>query len=413
MKKFNFSKIKQFFVEHGPQIKKYSKKTLKIVLEIIAYAGVVFYIVLKWLFIKSYVVAKWVGIRLGIALKWIAIKGYKFSRWLLINLAIVMKYIILSLGQVIYDVLFGAFSAIYDQFAKKQNSTQQNIGKMIASLLVLFSICFMGFNVSAKTVSQISGVFSNNPTLSAKEQKDTVTHVESLHRSKKQWGRNHQNVVLPNNDYMPTNVAYVDAKALPNSPLAQGKIQSNQYKNGNLRIVNKLFANPINFDEVFINKIVQGAQIAALSYGVNPSVLIAQAYVESGQGKSELAVKYNNYFGIKYNGIGDKVNMPTNEQTSDGKEYTINADFQVYKDLAEGMSANASLLRYGIAGQPDRYKGAWVENTQSYADATKALTRNYATAVDYNTILNKFIQTYGLYVLDSHPVHNPDLTQAK
>ena len=105
--------------------------------------------------------------------------------------------------------------------------------------------------------------------------------------------------------------------------------------------------------------------------------------------------------------------MPTNDQTSEGKEYTINADFQVYKDLAEGMSADASLLRYGIAGQPDRYKGAWVENTQSYADATKALTRNYATAVDYNTILNKFIQTYGLYVLDSHPVHNPDLTQAK
>jgi flagellum-specific peptidoglycan hydrolase FlgJ len=212
---------------------------------------------------------------------------------------------------------------------------------------------------------------------------------------------------------MPQGVQYVTESPLAGSSLLKGTIKTpTQYQNGKLRVVNKLFVNPANDDERFINKLVVPAQVAALSYGVNPSVVIAQAYVESQHGQSVLAAKYQNYFGIKYNGTGQKVNMPTNEETSDGSVYRINADFQVYDNLEDSMAANTALLRNGISGQPQRYAGSWTENTQSYRDETKNLTQNYATATEYGTILNKFIETYGLYVLDAHPVHNPDLIKS-
>lgn len=336
-----------------------------------------------------------------------------FVKWLGTNIFLIIKAMFCQFSKIITAIFFDGFKAAHDQFSHKQHSLQDNLGHVIASIVILWAIGLFGFHVSASTISNVVSTLGN-PTISTKQQEATSKHIAALnnqaHFSK---SKTHQQVVLPNGDYMPNGVSYTTVKPLKKSPLATGKLKSAQYQNGKLKVVNKLFTNPANNDEIFINKIAQDAQIAALSYGVNPSVLIAQAYVESGQGISKLATKYNNYFGIKYSGYGQKVNMPTNEETSTGQQYTINADFQVYTNLAESMASNASLLRDGISNDSRRYAGTWVENTNSYADATKDLTQNYATATNYNTVLNKFIQTYGLYVLDSHAVHNNDLTKAK
>lgn len=336
-----------------------------------------------------------------------------FVKWLGTNIFLIVKAMFCQFSKIITAIFFDGFKAAHDQFSHKQHSLQDNLGHVIASIIILWAIGLFGYHVSASTIGNVVSTLGN-PTISTKQQEATSKHIAALnkqaHFSK---SKTHQQVVLPNGDYMPNGVSYTTVKPLKKSPLATGKLKSAQYQNGKLKVVNKLFTNPANNDEVFINKIAQGAQIAALSYGVNPSVLIAQAYVESGQGISKLATKYNNYFGIKYSGYGQKVNMPTNEETSTGQQYTINADFQVYTNLAESMASNASLLRDGISNDSRRYAGTWVENTNSYADATKDLTQNYATATNYNTVLNKFIQTYGLYVLDSHAVHNNDLTKAK
>lgn len=340
-----------------------------------------------------------------------------FVKWLGTNIFLIVKAMFCQFGKIITAIFFDGFKAAHDQFSHKQHSLQDNLGHVIASIILLWAIGLFSYHVSANTIGNVVSTLGN-PTISTKQQEATSKHIAALnkqaHFSK---SKTHQQVVLPNGDYMPNGVSYTTVKPLKKSPLATGKLKSAQYQNGKLKVVNKLFTNPANNDEIFINKIAQGAQIAALSYGVNPSVLIAQAYVESGQGSnqgtSELATKYNNYFGIKYRGYGQKVTMPTKEETSTGQPYTINADFQVYTNLADSMAGNASLLRDGINGDSRRYAGTWVENTNSYADATKDLTQNYATATNYNTILNKFIQTYGLYVLDSHAVHNSELTKAK
>jgi flagellum-specific peptidoglycan hydrolase FlgJ len=340
-----------------------------------------------------------------------------FIKWLSTNIFLIAKAMFCQFSKIIAAIFFDGFKAVHDQFSHKQHSLQDNLGHVMASIIMLWAIGLFSYHISANTISNVVSTLGN-PTISTKQQETTNKHIAALNKQARfSKSKTHQQVVLPNDDYMPNGVSYIKVNALKNSPLATNKLKSAQYQNGKLKIVNKLFTHPANSDEVFINKIAQAAQIAALSYGVNPSVLIAQAYVESGQGSSQgpskLATKYNNYFGIKYSGYGQKVNMPTNEETSTGQPYTINADFQVYTNLADSMAGNASLLRNGIRGDSRRYAGTWVENTNSYADATKDLTQNYATATNYNTILNKFIQTYGLYVLDSHAVHNSDLTKAK
>lgn len=319
----------------------------------------------------------------------------------------IVKATLIALCEVMMRLIFGCVTAIYDQFVTKKHDTQHNIGQFLASAIVIGGIAYSGITFTHATTSFASTVFTN-PTLTAKQKTDVTKAIQKLDTQTKTWKKEKAQVssksILPNGDYMPVGVKYIDAKTL----------STNYQKNvKSIKIVDKLFINPTTKGQIFLNKIAQGAQIAAKSYGVNPSVIMAQAYVESGVGQSTLASKYNNYFGVKYRGFGQKVALRTNEETKSGQVYTITDNFQVYGNIAESMSDNARLIRNGIRGQKDRYSGAWVENTKSYQDATKALTGTYATATQYNIILNKVIQAYGLYVLDNHTAHNPDLTKSK
>ena len=54
-----------------------------------------------------------------------------------------------------------------------------------------------------------------------------------------------------------------------------------------------------DFEQAFLDKASRQAQKAAKKYGVYPSVMIAQAIVESDWGRSGLATSANNLFGIK------------------------------------------------------------------------------------------------------------------
>ncbi|MCY6483953.1 glucosaminidase domain-containing protein [Clostridium aestuarii] len=65
----------------------------------------------------------------------------------------------------------------------------------------------------------------------------------------------------------------------------------------------------------FINKIVPRAIVSMKKHGVLASITIAQAVLKSGWGRSSLASKYHNLFGIKAigNWQGKAVNMKTGE----------------------------------------------------------------------------------------------------
>lgn len=157
-----------------------------------------------------------------------------------------------------------------------------------------------------------------------------------------------------------------------------------------------------SWQQNFIQQIAPLAQQYANYYGLYPSVMMAQAILESDWGRSTLAqAPNNNYFGIKGDYNGNKVNIPTKEW--DGSKYiTIDSYFRVYPDIAASFADNGNKLRNGLSWSPSYYSGTWRENTSSYRDATAYLQGRYATDKDYASKLNNLITTYNLDQYDGN-----------
>ena len=68
------------------------------------------------------------------------------------------------------------------------------------------------------------------------------------------------------------------------------------------------------------------------------SPIIAQAILESNWGRSTLASKYYNFFGMKAGSkyTGEKVNLPTKEEVN-GELVSVDAYFRVYHSFDEGI----------------------------------------------------------------------------
>lgn len=79
----------------------------------------------------------------------------------------------------------------------------------------------------------------------------------------------------------------------------------------------------------FLKKAAKQAEKAAKKYGTYPSVMIAQAIVESGWGQSGLAVNTNNLFGVKADAswVEPTYSARTREEKN-GKSYYINAKLE-------------------------------------------------------------------------------------
>ncbi|NRO36801.1 glucosaminidase domain-containing protein [Lactobacillus helveticus] len=151
----------------------------------------------------------------------------------------------------------------------------------------------------------------------------------------------------------------------------------------------------------FLNKAAKQAVKAAKKYGTYPSVMIAQAIVESGWGQSALAVNSNNLFGMKASvWSGPTYSAKTREEGKDGKSYYITAAFRKYNSFEESFEDNGKKLRNGVTWQPLRYQGAWLENANTYAEATKALTGTYATDSKYDVALDSRITSHNLNQYD-------------
>lgn len=152
--------------------------------------------------------------------------------------------------------------------------------------------------------------------------------------------------------------------------------------------------------QTFISSLKSPVQTVANQYNLYPSVMLAQAALESGWGTSQLTLQANNYFGIKGSYNGQSVSMPTSEYDANGQLYTTDANFRKYPSAKASMTDNAKLLRNGISSDPTYYSGTWRENAVTYADAANALTGTYATAPTYGATLITLIQQYNLANLD-------------
>lgn len=157
---------------------------------------------------------------------------------------------------------------------------------------------------------------------------------------------------------------------------------------------------PFSTNNSFINSIAEYARQIAAEYNLYASVMVAQAALESGYGKSGLSLPpHHNLFGIKGSYNGNSANYLTSEYLNN-QWVRVRQNFRSYPNYGASLRDNAKLLRGGLTWNNEFYKGTWVENTYSYKDATKWLTGRYATDPGYAGKLNRIIEQYDLTRLD-------------
>ena len=148
----------------------------------------------------------------------------------------------------------------------------------------------------------------------------------------------------------------------------------------------------------FIEQIAEYIKKYASSYGIKVhSPIIAQAILESGWGKSILARKYHNYFGLKCGGgwRGKVVNLKTSEEYVIGVHTQIRDAFRVFDDMESGVKGYFEFIGYS------RYanlKG--VTNPETYLMNIKA--DGYATSSRYVENVMKVIRDYNLTRFDGN-----------
>jgi flagellum-specific peptidoglycan hydrolase FlgJ len=152
--------------------------------------------------------------------------------------------------------------------------------------------------------------------------------------------------------------------------------------------------------QAFISSVAAGAIAAEQRYGVPASVTIAQAIDESDWGRSLLAARDNNLFGIKGTGPAGSVTYQTSEYEN-GSWVTIDAQFRAYHNVAESIDDHAALLAtsgYYTRAMADR------ANPDAFANA---LTGVYATDPNYGATLIALMRTYDLYRYDTGSAASP------
>lgn len=145
----------------------------------------------------------------------------------------------------------------------------------------------------------------------------------------------------------------------------------------------------------FLASIKQGALNTWKTHKILPSVVAAQAALESDWGRSGLAAHpNNNLFGIKWTGTGTYVTMPTWEVIN-GQNVTVNAKFRTYPNRGDSIVDHGRFFH-----DNSRYHG--LIGMTNYAAQAKAIqAAGYATDPNYASKLISTIEYNGLQSWDS------------
>jgi flagellum-specific peptidoglycan hydrolase FlgJ len=150
----------------------------------------------------------------------------------------------------------------------------------------------------------------------------------------------------------------------------------------------------------FIARYAASAQAGQRRYAVPASITLAQAALESGFGRSGLARRDHNYFGIKcFGGSPGTVALgcrsyPTTECGSGGCHRTA-ADFRAYRDPTASFVDHGWFLR-----SHTRYRAAfrWTADPDQFAREIQRA--GYATSATYASSLIAMMRRYSLYRYD-------------
>jgi flagellum-specific peptidoglycan hydrolase FlgJ len=160
----------------------------------------------------------------------------------------------------------------------------------------------------------------------------------------------------------------------------------------------------------FIGLLGPMAQADYRKSGVLASVTLAHAINESGWGKTELAQKGNNIFGMKISLSGNtwsgsvwdgksKVTILTTEEYG-GRKVKIKAAFRKYPSISESIADHSAYLVNAMNGSKRRYYG--LTATKKYKEQLKILQKGgYCTWGSYVSELTNLIKKYKLTKFDN------------
>ena len=161
----------------------------------------------------------------------------------------------------------------------------------------------------------------------------------------------------------------------------------------------------------FLSDITKYAAIGWQKYKINPTLTLAQAILESGNGQSGLTKGANNVFGIKstqswLNSGGQATTMATKEDDGNGNYYTINAGFRKYNSIEESFNDYFNLLsgasRYSkVLNVKDNVKVLELQGTTGYATDTR-----------YSQKLKNVAEQYGLYEIANNIMDSNGLLES-
>lgn len=150
--------------------------------------------------------------------------------------------------------------------------------------------------------------------------------------------------------------------------------------------------------KAFIREIGPIAKEVDKSFDLLPSITIAQACLESDYGKSDLAQKYNNLFGVKGTNPNTSAVLTTKEFEK-GKWVVVKARFQIYDSYEASIRAHARLFQKGTSWNRQQYRH--VLTAKEYKKQAHALVKDgYATDPNYANKLINLIEEYNLARFD-------------
>ena len=150
----------------------------------------------------------------------------------------------------------------------------------------------------------------------------------------------------------------------------------------------------------YIKKYAPLAVLEMHKYDIPASITLAQGILESGNGRSQLASKSNNHFGIKcHTGWkGAKVYHDDDEKGECFRKYKfVETSYKDHSEFLSGRRRYANLFKL----RKSDYKG-WAKGLKK---------AGYATDKNYPKKLIKIIETYELYEFDK--IREKDLKRVK
>ena len=143
-----------------------------------------------------------------------------------------------------------------------------------------------------------------------------------------------------------------------------------------------------DYRSTFLKEIAIDVLLSAHEHHLFPSVIFSQSILESGWGRSRLAVQYNNLFGIKGYSTDLKVRTTTYEKIN-GRRVAHKASFRVFSSWGEAIQYHGDLLSTDA-----RYQHA--AQAKTYEEYIRMIASQYASEPDYADLVVQLVEGYDL-----------------